>query len=215
MNQRELIEAVETSLQALDQVYKDAATESDLYEAALFTLAVEAARNAGGVVLITSDGVNSSSQLIFRRSPGNLWSGEFTYALINFSMKALEIHLGVYVAGSSRVHHECDLAVMDGEEARRSRIGQVQPRRQGLIAAIEAKHYQISPGIGIGRGFLGLAAELGGRQCSLAFPARSSSSLASLIAPRASECFDEVEPGSSASQRLSAHLEQQIRNWLA
>ena len=87
--------------------------------------------------------------------------------------------------------------------------------RHALIGSIEAKHYAASPGIGIGRGFLGLASELGAKKCALAFPAKSSGSLSALIAPKTSECFDELIPESPAAVRLRSHLDQAIRNWLA
>ena len=83
------------------------------------------------------------------------------------------------------------------------------------MAAVEAKHYVASPGIGIGRGFLGLGTELGGAKCSLAFPAESSPNLATLIARKPPQNFPETEAGSSAAARLTRHIEQQIRNWLA
>jgi hypothetical protein len=168
-------------------------------------------------VLITNDGQYSSSALRFRRSPGNLWLGDFTYGVITFpsNIKRLEAHLGVYVAGASGVAHECDVALLDQVECDRSRAGAVHPRRRGLVASIEAKHYVGSPGIGIGRGFLGLSAELGQKKCCLGFPAKGSANIAALIAPKPSECFDELQPGTPAASRMRALLDQEIRNWIA
>lgn len=217
MTTAELIRAVEGAIGALEAAYRGAATESDLYEASLLAVVVQAARDARGTVLLTNDGVSHAAELRFRRSPGNLWSGNFTYAVVSFphTGRRLEAHLGVYVGGASGVAHECDVALLDQIEADRSRAGSVHPRRRGLVASVEAKHYVSSPGIDVGRGFLGLSSELGQSKCSLGFPARSSSSLATLIARRPSECFDELTPGSAASARLRAHLDQEIRNWIA
>jgi hypothetical protein len=39
--------------------------------------------------------------------------------------------------------------------------------------------------------------------------------MATLIARKPSECFDELRPGTPAAIRLKAHLDQQIRNWIA
>jgi hypothetical protein len=177
---------------------------------------IHAAQDAGGAALVTNDGITPATQLRFRRSPGNLWAGRFTYAVIAFpnTTKRLEAHLGIYVAGASGVAHECDVALLDQLEAARSRAGSVHPRRRGLVASIEAKHYVASPGIDVGRGFIGLSAELGQAKCSLGFPAKSSASLAALIARKPSECFDELELGSRAATRLKAHLDQEIRNWV-
>jgi hypothetical protein len=217
MNKPALVSAIEKAIGLLEQVYRDGADESDLYEASLLTVAVAAARSAGGTVLLTADGHNRAREIRFRRSPGSLWTGAFTYALVSFpnSVKQLEIHLGVFVRGTSLVAHECDIAIIDHGEAERSRRGAVHPRKQGLIAAIEAKHYSASPGIGVGRAFLGLGTELGQKQCSLGFPATSSSTLAALIASRPSETYDELLPGTGSARRLEASLEQSIRNWKA
>jgi hypothetical protein len=105
--------------------------------------------------------------------------------------------------------------LLDQVEASRSRAGQVHPRSRGLVASIEAKHYVASPGIGIGRGFLGLASELTPKKCCLGFPAKSSVGIAALISKKPSECFDELRPGAPAASRLRAHLDQDIRNWIA
>ena len=217
MTAEEMIAAVEQALSALEPSYRGEATESDLYEACLLAILIQAARDAGGTTLITNDGVRPAPLLRFRRSPGYLWRGNFSYGIVSFrgSSKVLEAHLGVYVAGVSGVPHECDVALIDQIEANRSRAGGVHPRRRGLVASLEAKHYVASPGIGIGRGFIGLSAELGQRKCCLGFPARSSSTIAALIARKPSECFDQLQPDTPAATRLRAHLDQEIRNWIA
>jgi hypothetical protein len=171
----ELIAAVESAMTVLEPNYRGAATESDLYEACLLAILIGAAYDPGATVLMTSNGAQAASALRFRRSPGNLWLGNFTYGVISFpnNPKVLEAHLGVYVAGASGVH----------------------PGSRVLVASIEAKHYVASHGIGIGRGFLGLASELGQRKCCLGFPAKSSAGIAALISKKPSECFGELRPG--------------------
>jgi hypothetical protein len=89
----------------------------------------------------------------------------------------------------------------------------VHPRCSKLIASIEAKHYLASPGLGVGRAFIGLAAEIGQPKCTLAFPASGSSSIRPLLAKRRSECYDELTPGAPPADGLRAHLDQKIRNW--
>jgi len=123
LTSQELIAAVEAALTALEPIYRGEATESDLYEASLFALVVQAAQDAGGRVLVTNDGIRPATALRFRRSPGNLWAGTFTYGVVGFqsSLKQLEAHLGIYVAGVSGVAHECDVALLDQAEANRSR----------------------------------------------------------------------------------------------
>ncbi|MGW3493413.1 hypothetical protein [Streptomyces sp. NPDC001020] len=216
MNKPTLVQAIEQAIGILEPVYRGKADESDLYEASLLVVCLDAVRTAGGTTLLTQDGTNPATALRFRRSPGNLWSGDFTRAVVSFpdTQKKLEIHLGVYVAATtSKVAHECDVSVLDHQEAERSRRAMVHPRGKGLVAAIEAKHYGTSPGLGIGRGFLGLAQELGGKKCSLVFPSQSSTTLGALIARRDSEAYPQLLPGTTAADRLRAKLDQAIRNW--
>jgi len=216
VSRADLVQAIEQAIGALQPVYRNNADESDLYEASLLVVCLDAARGAGGTALLTRDGKNPATELRFRRSPGNLWSGDFTHVLVGFpgTQKMLEIHLGVFVAaGTSKVAHECDVAILDQQEAERSRRAMVHPRSRGLVAAIEAKHYGTSPSLGIGRGFLGLAQELGGRKCSLVFPSQSSATLGALIAKKDSEAYPLVLPGTTAAGRLRSRLDQAIRYW--
>ncbi|MBE8517482.1 hypothetical protein ILP97_08190 [Amycolatopsis sp. H6(2020)] len=218
MSRADLIDNIELAIGLLQSTYRSAADESDLYEASLLVLCLEAARAAGGTVLLTEDGRTPVSNARFRRSPGNLWSTGFAHARVTFAdtAKLLEIHLGVFVAASnSRVAHECDVAVLDHVEAERSRQAGVHPRSHKLVAAIEAKHYSASPSLGVGRAFLGLAQELGQNKCSLVFPSQSSASLAGLVAKRASEAYSELMAGNEAAARLRSRLDQSIRNWKA
>ncbi|MFJ8786795.1 hypothetical protein [Streptomyces sp. NPDC102476] len=213
----DLVQAIELAIGALRPVYRTKADESDLYEASLLALCLEASAEAGGTTLLTQDGTAPAGVLHFRRAPGNLWSGNFTHALVSFPdiQKRLEIHLGVYVAGRSKVAHECDVAIIEHQEAERSRQAAVHPRSIKVVAAIEAKHYSTSPGLDVGRSFLGLTQELGDRERSLVYPSRSSVNLAGLIAKRHSEAYGELLPGTPAAARLRSRLDQAVRNWKA
>lgn len=111
--------------------------------------------------------------------------------------------------------HECDVAIIEHQEAERSRQAAVHPRNTRIVAAIEAKHYSASPALGVGRSFLGLAQEIGERVSSLVYPSRSSTNLAGPIAKRHSETYRELLPGTPAAARLRSRLDQAIRNWKA
>ncbi|MFI5500957.1 hypothetical protein ACIA5E_18010 [Nocardia asteroides] len=218
MTAEDLIAVVESSLTALDAVYRGHADESDLYEAALLAVAVDAARAVNATTLITYDGRSSTTQLRFRKAPGNLWTRNFTYIAVSFEGRRsqLEIHLGVKVVGVSGVAHECDIAILDKQEADWSRSNRMHPRKRHLVAAIEAKNYAASPGLDVGRGFLGLGQELTKENCNLVFPAKGSESITKLIAKKKhGQCFDEATPVSPAAERLRSHLETKIRNWLS
>lgn len=216
MTAQELINNVESAIGALRADYRDYATESDLYEAALLAIGVEAVRAAGGTPTFTDDLRTATTQFRFRTAPGNMWSRDFTFVVVEFptTTKRLELHLGVMVLGLSGVAHECDVAIITHDEATRSRVNRAHPRASGLVAAVEAKNYAASPGLGVGRAFLGLGSELQQNKCNLAFPATSSTNIARLIARKGCECFDELTPRSPAADRLSHHLEQRVRNWV-
>lgn len=220
----ELIQAIRRIAKdqpGLSSAYVAGATSSDLYEAALFHSAVKAAQKAGGAVRFRSSTGTQANSLALRRSPGNLWSGgNFTHATVDFPSpaKSLEIHLGVYVqATTSKVAHECDIAILSAAECQRSRTSRKHPRARGLIAAIEAKNYSATPGLGVGRNFVGLASEIGGKALlAFAFPSASSTSLEALLAARnGMQSYPHAIPDSIATERLLSNLEQPIRKWLA
>lgn len=219
MNTTDLINHLTSQIGTLDATYQASAAPSDLYEAALWVVAVDAVGAAGATNVEIKGPTTAwgSPQPTFRTHPGTLWSGDFTFAVATFAstQRQCEVHLGVKVVGESGVAHECDVAIIEEREAQRSRTGQVHPRKSGLIAGIEAKNYRASPGIGVGRSFIGLASELGHPKSSLSFPAAGAPNLLRLVARRSSECFDEAIPGGSGSAGLEANLARLVRNWRA
>ena len=73
------------------------------------------------------------------------------------SAPVLEAHVGIYVSGKSKVNHECDVAVLDQDEANTCRGQSVHPRSSKVLLAIECKYYLSSSlGVDLGRYFLGL-----------------------------------------------------------
>jgi hypothetical protein len=219
MNTTDLINHLTAQIGALDATYQASAAASDLYEAALWVLAVDAIKAAGATKVEVAGPMTTGGSPLptFRTQPGSLWSGNFTFAVASFAttQRQCEVHLGVKVVGESGVAHECDVAIIEEREAQRSRTGSVHPRKSGLVAAVEAKNYVASPGIGVGRSFIGLATELGHPKSSLSFPAAGAPNLMRLLARRSSECFDEAIPGGNGSVGLEANLARLIRNWRA
>lgn len=211
----ELIDAVEDVLGALSPMYSSSAAESDLYEASLLTVAASACASAGGNNTLDGAGT-TAGQLRFRKSPGQIWVDDYTRVTSTFhDGRALEIHLGVRLTGKSGVLHEADVVVLDSMEALRCRAAAVPPRHSKAIAIIEAKHYEASPGLGIGRSFLGLGLELEHAKTHLAFPEPGSAELKKLIAKRTSQLHDQVWPGSPSGTTLSEHIRQAALNWYA
>jgi hypothetical protein len=138
---------------------------NDLYEAYLFSLVCQAARDEGATVEFHSIMSSNPSTFIFRTSPGYISSrySDYGYAIIDFPEKPmLEAHVGVRVAGASQVLHECDICVLLGDEADlcRNSAGSVAPRAAKVIISIEAKFYDSLLGLGLGRDFLGFTMDV-------------------------------------------------------
>jgi hypothetical protein len=119
----------------------------DLYEAYIWSVIINAAQNKGATVLFKDvAGGTVTANFIFRTSPGELWwqSQNYCHAEINFpSCPSLEAHVGIYVAGRSKVRHECDVAVLFKSEADICRARRVLPRASKVVLSVEAKYYVV------------------------------------------------------------------------
>jgi hypothetical protein len=118
----------------------------DLYEAYLFTIVINAAREEGGEVSYRCINGGHPDPFVFRTSPGYIGSRNqnYGYAEIDFAgCPILEAHVGVRVSGHSNVLHECDVCVLLKDEADVCRAGPdlIAPRSSKLVIAIEAKYY--------------------------------------------------------------------------
>jgi hypothetical protein len=138
-----------------------ASAPDNLFEAYLFALVIQAARQEGATVSFECINTGTPNPFVFRTSPGYIGSRRhnYGYAVIAFpNCPNLEAHVGVRVAGSSNVLHECDISVMLQDEAVLCRRGpeRVAPRSSKLVIAIEAKHYTTGLPLHLGRAFLGL-----------------------------------------------------------
>ena len=138
---------------------------NDLYEAYLFGLVLRAARLEGyAVAFANADG--PATVLRLRRAPGRLSSGgtptaRFTHAVLQCPPRpALELHTGVGVVGTSKVVHEADVLVLPQADADRCRNFDLNPRGSSALLLIEAKYYTNPVGLGTGREFLGLSADV-------------------------------------------------------
>jgi hypothetical protein len=139
----------------------------DLYEAYLFALIVKAAREIYGATNVQYEipGVGVTSTVRLRTSPGSIYSPGspgYTHAAISVDPgRDVEVHLGIYVAGSSNVPHECDLAVLDAAEASTARTAGIAPKAGKLLLAVEAKYYAANLPLRLAREYLGLHGDLG------------------------------------------------------
>lgn len=144
--------------------YNSASAANDIYEGYAFGIVIRAAIAAGGSVQYQDCHGKSASGLLFRTSPGMLYSTlhPYTHAVLSFAgCDPLELHIGVRVQGKSGVLHECDVLVLPVDEANMSRTRSVAPRGNRALLAIECKYYASYIALHLARGFHGLHSDLG------------------------------------------------------
>ena len=137
-----------------------ASAGNDLYEAYVWALVLEAAQRQGAAIRLMTRSGSPATSFYFRTSPSSIFSRlhDYCHAELHFRRApVLEAHVGIYVSGKSKVNHECDVAVLDQDEANTCRAESVHPRSSKVLLAIECKYYLSSSlGIDLGRSFLGL-----------------------------------------------------------
>jgi hypothetical protein len=138
---------------------------SDLYEAYIWSLVIRAALSEGADISYWDvTGRRVVGNFHFRTSPGNIFSRThpYSHARVSFSgCPDLEAHVGIYVAGKSRVPHECDVAVLFADEANFCRSERVHPRYSQVLLSVECKFYvQSMMGVSLARSFMGLTTEI-------------------------------------------------------
>jgi hypothetical protein len=146
--------------------YTTASQANDIYEGFLFSLVVATARKSGAMIRYEDVRGKRAHSLTFRTSPGRLYSTRrnYTHAVVEFgTAPPLEVHVGVKVEGSSGVEHECDVMVVDAQEAALCRREKTFPRAGKCLLVIECKYYTAHLPLGQARGFAGLSADMGNR----------------------------------------------------
>lgn len=160
----ELLDEIQLSLgSAILPSLTTASDVSDIFEAYIFSLVIDAARIENATVEYRNVLNQIPAIFVFRTSPGYIFSKRhpYTHALISFVGKPpLEIHLGVRVVGKSGVLHECDVAVIENAEAETCRRESVPPRSSKVLIAVEGKFYSTPLQLHLARAFLGLASDL-------------------------------------------------------
>jgi len=138
---------------------------NDAFEVYALGLVLRAAHEEGArIAFASSKGTPNPSPLIFRTSPGRIFSTaqDYSHATIEFpNGPALEAHIGVYVEGVSGIAHECDVVVLVASEADFCRRNHVHPKKKRAVLSVECKFFSNPLGIALGRQFLGVTADLG------------------------------------------------------
>jgi hypothetical protein len=135
------------------------------YEAYVLALCVEAVRNAGGTAILTGIQTGPNPTIVvFRGAPGDMASTkqDFCYADCVLGPKRFEIHADVVYEGQSGASHEIDVSIyLRSIPCERRQSGRAARTNKYLIATIECKFYQSTPGMALARTFVGLV-----RDCS-------------------------------------------------
>lgn len=211
----DLLRELRSLLQAGAISYHSSSAANDVYEGFLFSLVVATARDSGASVRYENVRGNSVNDLVFRTSPGRLYSTaqDYTHAVIQFGNQAplLEAHVGVQVQGNSGVEHECDVLVLTEEEAKVCRQVRASPRTKQCVLAIECKYYLSNLPLGVARGFAGLKADLGQTYTIFAANTTSNSVKKYLSHRKLTQEFRAV-PGAKEVEHLRTHIREAFKS---
>lgn len=186
----------------------------DLFEAYVLVGLVRAARDEGWRVSLLDMREEPARQALFRRSPGNIYqspgSRNFTHFVFErYGVPTLEAHIGIKVTGKSDVEHECDVALLPQETARSCRMHRVHPRSTRLLFSAECKFLTSRVPLHLGRGFVGLATELGSQYGKCHFVVNTTSpSVMKMLSRQNRQCYEGVRPGTRSIEtfRSACHL---------
>ncbi len=219
----ELVNAVNTllNLPAAQQLLSlNSNTCERAFEAYVLSLCVEAVRRAGGTAQLR--GILSGSNpnpVVFRGAPGSMASRnqDFAFARCELRGKRFEFHLDVEYQGSSGALHEIDVSACDEDHAQAVRNTNGMPKTEGkkLLMAFECKFYENTPGVDLGRTFVGLISDCGTLRLK-AFVANLPSDKLGLYFSKNSrpQPFLGLVPIDVASEeRFISNVEQELRRW--
>jgi hypothetical protein len=190
------------------------------YESYVLSLCVEAVRRAGGTAVLTGikSGANPSP-VVFRGAPGSMASENQNFAYVDCGLrgKQFEIHVDVEYQGTSGALHEIDVSMCSKEHADAVRSTSGTPRTDGnkLLVALECKFYESTPGVTLGRTFVGLVSDCGTLRFH-AFVANLLSDKLKMYLSKKSrpEPFLGLVPTSPESENLFiANVQQALLKW--
>ncbi|UKA28452.1 hypothetical protein [Photobacterium damselae] len=193
-------------------------SNSDLYEAYIFSIVLQAAKLQGAKVYFENINGNVTNSLLFRTSPGNIYSKakDYTHAVIEFpDFKIVEVHIGIKVTGMSGVTHEADVAIIERSEGETCRLQNVHPRHTKLIFAVECKYYFTNLGINLARSFLGLDKEFNSKK--VFFVSNTTSRSVEKILSKHSRNWDRniIPRFNNDTNRLTSQFQVVFRDFIA
>ena len=194
-------------------------TRDRAFEAYVFSLVVQAVRQAGGTAELRgiTTGANPKPA-IFRGAPGYMGSTaqDFCFARCVLGTKEFEVHVDVIYVGGSGATHEVDVSLYDrlAADAVRQTPG-LQPGTRGLRAAFECKFYDSNLGTALGRAFVGLVSDCGQLKVKDFVTNGQSQGLARYFSKSSGpQAYFRVSPlVTTDADRLVGNIEQALRQW--
>lgn len=209
------------NLSAVGQLLKlNSDTCERAYEAYVLSLCAESVRRCGGSAVLTGVLFGPNPPIVvFRGGPGSMSSKaqDFCFVDCTLGRKSFEIHLDVTYEGQSGAHHEIDVSVCAKNHANDVRMSGRTPRtNMNLIAAIECKFYESTPGVSLARTFVGLLRDCATNRLKAFASNRSSAGLDGFLSTSwAPKPFTDLTPLQTESERRFVYYVEQIfRQWM-
>jgi hypothetical protein len=214
----DLLDAIDTALGGIPTNFTSNSSGSDVFEAYVFGLVLDAATNEGATIEFRSIDGTQPVDLLFRTSPGHLYSDtqDYSYARIQFpNVPLLEAHLGVYVSGKSQLIHEADVVVLAGVECDLSRNNLVPPRSYTCVLTVECKYYSSNISLFLGRGFVGLCSDLSARE-SFFVTNSGSNSVQKLLVHKRLKWESQLQPSENVNvERFRNAIQEVFKDYKA
>lgn len=194
-------------------------TPERAFEAYIFSLCSKAVKNLGATATLTgSQSGPNPSIVIFRGSPGNIWSTsqDFCYLDCTLNDKSFEVHVDVTYEGRSGANHELDVSIYSKAQADTARSHRVFPKMQkSLIGAIECKFYTSTPGVSLARTFVGLLTDCSsGKKFKAFISNQATDGLKKFLSTGPARSFTDLSPlDVSSEDRFVKNLEQFLLEW--
>lgn len=166
MNKAQVLQEIKNAISSVGATYSTKSAAHDAFEAYVWTLLVDACKRIDASVKLRVVTRGGASKLYFRTAPGAIYSNPNDYSRADIALPngaEFEAHVGIKVQGASGAVHECDVCLVDKDEADYCRSERTHPRHTKVPVAIECKYYSSAVGVDKGRSFLGLAKELSPR----------------------------------------------------
>lgn len=182
----------------------------DYYEVYLWAETVKVAIAEGWATTLVNAGPRDD-EFIFRKGPGLINSGNYSYVKIEKGKKAGELHVGVRIKGASSILHEFDILGIDQGYRQSGATG--QPTYSDVKLHIEAKFHASDLTLGIARSIVGLGTDCPGVEPFLVSKNTASRSVRPLIKHYGGHFVDRVFPGETGGAYFQTCVKAALMKW--